>query len=95
MAERTTAIRVTYRFINGHHVYTSSDCYGLYVANQDPQKAYEAVAPSLEKLIQLNEGVAYQVEPALTYAELIRSAQHPNEPLVREITSRSFIARAA
>ena len=94
MAKRTTAIRVTYRFIDGHHVYTSDDVYGLYVAHKDPQKAYEAIAPSLEKLIKLNEGIVCRVEPALTYSEMVRSAQHPSEPLVYEITSRSFVAHA-
>jgi hypothetical protein len=95
MAERATAIRVTYRFIDGHHVYTSDDVHGLYVAHQDPRKAYEAVAPSLEKLIRLNEDIVCRVEPALTYAELVRSAQHPDEPLIPERTSRSFVAHAA
>jgi hypothetical protein len=95
MAARATVIRVTYRFIDGCHVYTSDDVYGLYVAHQDPQKAYEAVAPSLEKLIKLNEGIVCRVEPALTYSEMVRSAQHPNESLVSEFTSRSFVAHAA
>jgi hypothetical protein len=95
MAERPTAIQVKYRLIDGCHVYTSDDVYGLYVANRDPQKAYEAVARSLEKLIQLNEGIACHVEPTLTYSELVRSAQHPDEPLIPEISSRSFLARAA
>jgi hypothetical protein len=94
-AERATAIRVTYRFIDGYHVYTSDDVHGLYVANQDPSKAYEAVAPSLEKLIRLNEGIVCRVEPTLTYSELIRSTQRPDNPLIPEITSRSFVAHAA
>ena len=54
---QTTAIRVTYRFIDGLHVYTSDDVYGLYVANRDPRRAYDAVAPSLQRLISLNEGM--------------------------------------
>ena len=77
MVKRATAIQVTYRFIDGYHVYTSDDVYGLYVAHQDPQKAYEAIAPSLEKLIKLNEGIVCRVEPTLTYSELVCSAQHP------------------
>jgi len=94
-AQQAVAIRVTYRFVDGVHVYTSDDVHGLYVANRDPRKAYEAVAPSLEKLIRLNEGLTYRVEPALTYSELVRSAQHPNEPFIPEVTSRSFVAHAA
>lgn len=92
---QTTVIRVTYRFIDGLHVYTSDDVYGLYVANRDPQRAYAAVAPSLQKLISLNEGMNCQVEPAMTWSELLRAAHHPDQLLVPEITSRSFLARAA
>jgi hypothetical protein len=92
---QTTVIRVAYRFIDGLHVYTSDDVYGLYVANRDPQRAYAAVAPSLQRLISLNEGLDCQVEPALTYSELLRQMHHPDQPLVPEITSRSFLAHAA
>ena len=95
MAEWAAAIRVAYRFIDGYHVYTSDDVYGLYIANPDAQKAYSAIAPSLEKLIKLNEGIACHVEPALTYSELVRAAHHPDQPVTPEITSRSFVARAA
>jgi len=91
----TAAIRVSYRFIDGYHVYTSEDVYGLYVANRDPRAAFQAVAPSLEKLMRLNEGISCRVEPALTFSELVRSSRHPEEPPVHEITARSFIARAA
>lgn len=92
---QTTAIRVTYRFIDGLHVYTSDDVYGLYVANRDPRRAYDAVAPSLQRLISLNEGMDCAIEPALTYSELLQVTHHPDEPLLPEITSRSFLARAA
>ena len=65
MAELAAAIRVNYRFVDGYHIYTSEDVYGLYVANRDATKAYAAVGPSLEKLIQLNEGITCRVEPVL------------------------------
>lgn len=93
--ELTAAIRVNYRFIDGYHVYTSDDVYGLYVANRDAVCAYAAIAPSLEKLIQLNEGISCHVEPALTFSELVRSARNPDQPILHEITSRSFVAHAA
>lgn len=95
MTGLTAAIRVNYRLIDGYHVYTSDDVYGLYVASQDAAKAYAAVAPSLEKLIKLNEGIDCSVEPAMTFSELVRSARRPDLPVVQEITSRSFVARAA
>ena len=91
----SATIRVNYRFMDGYHVYTSEDVYGLYVANRDAQAAYEAVAPSLERLIKLNEGVVCHVEPTFTFSELMRSAHHPGQPPIHEGTSRSFVARAA
>jgi hypothetical protein len=91
----TAAIRVHYRCIDGYHVYTSEDVYGLYIVNRDAQKAYDAVAPSLEKLIKLNDGLSWRVEPIMTFSEMVRSARNPDQPVVREITSRSFVARAA
>ncbi len=90
-----TVIRVTHRLIDGVNVYTSDDVYGLYIADRDPERAYEAVAPSLQRLMHLNEGLNYQVEPALTYSEMLRQQRHPEQPAVRESTSRSFLVRAA
>jgi hypothetical protein len=95
VAALAAAIRVNYRSVDGYHIYTSEDVYGLYVANQDAAKTYAAVGPSLEKLIQLNEGISCRVEPVLTFSELVRSARNPDQPLIREITSRSFVAHAA
>jgi hypothetical protein len=95
MQSVTAAIRVNYRFVNGYHIYTSDDVYGLYVASHDPGQAYAAVGPSLEKLIQLNEGIACHVEAALTFSELVHAARHPDQPALHVITSRSFVARAA
>jgi hypothetical protein len=95
MAQLTAAIRVNYRFIDGHHVYTSDDVYGLYVADRDADRAYARVAPSLERLIRLNEGIVCRVEPALTFSELVHSARNPALPVLHEVTSRSFVARAA
>jgi len=63
------AIHVNYRLIDGYHVYTSDDVYGLYVANTDAQAAYDAVAPSLERLVKLNEKIDCHVEPAMTFGQ--------------------------
>jgi len=89
------AITVSYRYIQGYHVYTSTDVYGLYVSHQDPQAAYEAVGPSLEKLIKLNDGIDCRVRPMMTYSEMIRAARHPGETLLRDNAGRSFVAEAA
>lgn len=61
----TSSVWVNYRFIDGWHVYTSDDVYCLYVIDRDARTTYDAVAPSVERLIWLNDGgdvsVAYYI----------------------------------
>lgn len=64
-------IVVHYRTIEDLHVFTSPDVYGLYVADKDPQAAFERVAPSLVHLLKLNEGIDGTVEPLTTYGEFM------------------------
>ena len=56
-------IIVKYRFIDGYHIFTSEDVYGLYVASKDPEKAFNNVQGSIEKLIKLNDDIDIKVEP--------------------------------
>ena len=44
-------VAVEYRFIDGYHVFTSRDVYGLYVASKDPRKAFDGVAPAIQQLL--------------------------------------------
>ena len=66
-------ICVNYRNIEGYHVFTSDDVYGLYVASKDPLKAFKSVAPSLQKLVKLNYKIDITVEPADSFQEFRRS----------------------
>jgi len=67
----TATVTVNYRFIEGQHVFTSEDVYGLYIAFSDPSKAYGALVGSIEKLIELNEGVRCTVRPTMPLREFL------------------------
>jgi hypothetical protein len=90
-------VAVHYRFIDGYHVFTSHEVYGLYVASKDPQRAYQRVGPAIEQLLNVNEGVSCQVEPAVSLREFLRSlkgAPHEAWHLDR-MSSRRFVLRPA
>lgn len=65
------AISVTYRNLDGVHVFTSPDVKGLYVASADPKEAFECVSEGIETLLRLNDGKDMAVEPAITLAEFL------------------------
>ena len=67
----TATISVSYRNIDGYHVFTSEDVFGLYVASQDAQQAFESLAPAVELLVSKNEGITCKVEPAMSFREFV------------------------
>jgi hypothetical protein len=98
MASRSPAtVAVEYRFIEGCHIFTSHEVYGLYVASRDPQKAYERVGPAIEQLLNANEGISCDVEPAVSLREFLRSLK--GAPLEawqeQQLSSRQFVLRPA
>jgi hypothetical protein len=85
-------ILVDYRVVDGWHVFTSKQVRGLYVANPDQRLAYEAVGPSIEKLLELNERVSASVRPALPFdAFLRRVREHFDAPNIMPGTPQPFI----
>lgn len=60
-------IYVDYRIVGGWHVFTSDQVRGLYVAHADQQTAYEAVSPTIEKLLAENEQVDVKVRPTVAF----------------------------
>lgn len=48
---RSAATNISYRSVNGYHVFTSDDVRGLYVASKDAQKALESVGAILKESI--------------------------------------------
>jgi hypothetical protein len=69
-----TSIEVTYKLADEWHVFSCIALPGLYVASKNAKVAYEDVANSIEKLIQLNEGITCKAAPELSFQQFI---QHP------------------
>ncbi len=93
---KQATICVNYRNIDGYHVFTSEDVYGLYVASQEPEKAFNDVGPAIEKLIRLNENVDCQVEPADSFREFLSALRGETETTyTNALGSRNFVLRPA
>jgi hypothetical protein len=95
--ERTAAtVCVQYRYIDGYHVFTSDDVYGLYVASQDAREAFSNIAPAIELLVKLNEKIDCVVEPAVSFREFLELVRRPSETEhPTTLRSQSFVLRAA
>lgn len=97
LVESVAMIEVQYRYIDGCHIFTSEDVYGLYVASKSPEKAYRDVQPSIEKLMRLNHGLDIEVTPAQTYSEFVKAPtdepEIPHPAIINE--SRKFLLRRA
>lgn len=63
----TGTIYVDYRIVGGWHVFTSEQVRGLYIAHSDQQTAYEAICPTIEKLLAENEHIDVKVRPAVAF----------------------------
>ena len=75
-----TSIRVDYKFVDGWHVFSSEQIAGLYVASQDPERAYNDVGTSIEKLLKLNEGIECSVTPELSFPEYVEAQRARKVP---------------
>ena len=100
--DMTAIVMVKYQFIDDYHIFTSEDVYGLYVASKNPEKAFNNVQGSIEKLIKLNDGLDIEVEPVQTYREFLRepAISHAGEahiphPAITQNTSRTFLVKRA
>jgi hypothetical protein len=76
---RAAVVYVQYRFMEGYHVFTSKDVEGLYVASQDPRKAYESLKPAIELLIRENEGINCEIEHAVSLPEFLEDVRSQRE----------------
>lgn len=74
-----TSIGVQYKHAEGWHVFFSDDLPGLYVASEDPRKAYDDIAPAIEKLIKLDTGVTVTAEPQLSFEQWLAVLRRPQE----------------
>lgn len=81
-----TSICVSYKHVEGWHIFTSDEIRGLYVASSDAELAYNDVALSIEKLLKLDEGMVCKVEPELTFAEFVNAVRHSREQKKEEVS---------
>lgn len=89
-----TSICVNYTFAENWHVFTSDDLPGLMVAHKDSAKAFLSISESIEKLLLLNEGLEYKVDPEPTlemFLEETKGKKHTEEPLMLSSTRFSIV----
>lgn len=76
MTYAKTSICVEYKFVDGWHVFASEALPGLYVASQDAKKAFDDVAPSIQMLLKLDEGIDCEVETEPGFEEFLELAKN-------------------
>ena len=98
MAKNDTpaVILVDYRVVEGWHVFTSDQVRGLYVAGPDQREAYDAVGPSIEKLLAENEQLKVAVRPAMVFADFLeRMRRHLDMPEIKPGIPQPFMVQAS
>jgi hypothetical protein len=75
-----TSIRVDYKHADGWHVFSAEAFPGLYVAHQDPERAFNDVPRVLEKLLKLNLDVNCEVKMELSLGEFLELHRHGDQP---------------
>lgn len=68
-------VEVTYRNVDGVHVFTSDDVKGLYVAGRDLGETYEQVPEALHELLKF-KGIEASYRPEMTTEAFLRFAGH-------------------
>jgi hypothetical protein len=56
------ALHIEYREIEGYHIFTSPDVFGLYIATKDAARAQAQIAPAVVELLKLNEKLVGSIE---------------------------------
>jgi hypothetical protein len=90
-----STVTVDYRIIDGWHVFTSADVRGLYVANEDQEAAFNAVGPTIETLLQLNENVRVEVRPAITFSRFLEQMKGRSSQAMPSPGSSQFVVFTA
>lgn len=67
----STSVEVTHKVVRGWHIFEAEQMPGLYVANQDARRAYDAVGPAIEKLIELDTGLSCRAVPDVPFSQFI------------------------
>lgn len=75
----SSIIWVDYKCVDGHHVFTSESVKGLLVVNEDVEVAYRDVAPSIKKLLEINNEVDCDIRPSLPFKDFVASIESEEE----------------
>lgn len=70
-----TTISTTYKHVDGWHVFASDELAGLYVASKDLATAFRDVAPSIQALLKLDEGIDCMVAPEVPFDEWLAAVR--------------------
>lgn len=92
-------VRVSYRNLEGVHVFSSDDVAGFYVANRDLNEAYACVSAGLRELHRANTGEDVAFEAAMPFEDFKRflgesdgpSSLHPAVIAARGVAFRSRV----
>ena len=71
----STSIEVTHKLVEGSHVFESEQMPGLYIAHRDARRAYKAIGPAIEKLVELDTGMSCIAVPDVPFDVFISSAR--------------------
>ena len=97
-SEELAIIDIVHRVVDDWHVFTSDEIFGLYVASEDPKQAYDMLAPAVEELLRLNEGLEVRAEAMFTLQELLarhRSRKQAKPVPAFAIRNQRFLIRSA
>lgn len=71
-----TSICAKYKNVAGWHIFQSDELPGMYVASREAERAYNDIAPSIELLLKLDEGIACTAIPEVSFHEFIAAFKH-------------------
>ena len=97
-AGHAVTIDVQYQFVDGYHIFTSDDVYGLYVASKDAQTAFDSVAPAIELLLKENDNLEGKIRPAVPFKDWLKMRQEPgagNPPRQLVLRDTSYLLDVA
>ena len=71
-----------YKGVDGWHIFDSDEMPGLFVASRDPSTAFKDLAPAIEMLFKLDEGITCTAFPEATleeFLEALKGQTHADE----------------
>lgn len=71
----STSIEVSYKHVDGWHIFQSREMPGFYVSNRDPKVAFESIGPTIEKLVELDTGVSCKAFADVPLQQFISTAR--------------------